>query len=248
MNNLYLKLYGATGKIVLGRHCKLITDLVVYVASCYLMVKKSFDFSISGWLLNNALHQTAVNIYVSISWWILITILFIKLLAMIFELFPIVKHAAVEPEQISGCIQSMNLELLSHITKCESNLVNITQLPEQHSFDVNLRLITEALAEHIRKTISLIKVKRKNLFISIYRYDEGSNLLIYELHYDHKRDLVKSKTINLDSEDYKNYESVKCFELSPPLDCCSTSAKLGARKTAHIGLLPIYFTYRRTRN
>jgi len=175
------------------------------------MIKKGFEFSISGWLHNNALHQNAVNLYLYISGTLLIIAVIIKVLAILFDHFPPTKHTTVEPEEISDCLQSMNLEILGHIEKCNNGPTNVQQLSEQHSFDVNLRIITEALAEHIRKSINSIKVKRKDLFISVYRYDEPSKSLIYELHYDHKRDLVKSKIIELDKENFKDYESVKCF-------------------------------------
>ena len=193
MKRLYLKLHSATGTLILGRYCKLFADLVLLLASSYLMIKKGFGFSISGWLLNNGFDQGLVNACVDIAAGVLIVALLIKLLAILFEQFPPMKHATVEPEEISDCLQSMNLEILGHIEKCNNGPVNVNQLYEQHSFDINLRLITEALAEHIRKSIDSIKVKRKDLFISIYRYDEGDNNLVYELHFDHRRDLVKSK-------------------------------------------------------
>lgn len=211
MKRLYLKLYSATARVILGRYCRIFSDIVLLSASSYLMVKKGFGFSISGWLLNNALHQNAVNTYVLISVVVLLAAVLIKLMAILFENFPPMKHGIVEPEEISDCLQSMNMEIFGHIAKCNNGPIDITQLSDQHSFDVNLRLITEALAEHIRKSIDSIKVKRKDLFISIYRYDEKANFLIYELHFDHKRDLVKSKEIDLTSDKFKNYESVKCF-------------------------------------
>ncbi|MEP0072822.1 MAG: hypothetical protein ABJE79_08960 [Marinomonas sp.] len=211
MKKLYLKFYTATGKFILGKYSKLFSDLTLLIASSYLMVKKAFDFSISGWLLNNALHQNGVNLYLYVSGAALIIAAAIKLLSILFESFPPSKHSIVEPEEISDCLQSMNQEILGHITKCNDGPANVKQLSEQHSFEVNLRLITEALAEHIRKSVDTIKVKRKDLFISVYRYDERDNSLVYELHYDHKRDLVKSKLIDLSSEKYKGYESVKCF-------------------------------------
>lgn len=228
MKRLYLKLYGATARLILGRYCKIFSDVVLLSASAYLMAKKGFGFSISGWLLNNALHQNGVNAYVYISGVVLLVALLIKVMAILFENFPPMKHGTVEPEEISDCIQSMNMEILGHITKCNNGPTDITLLSEQHSFDVNLRLITEALAEHIRKSIESIKIKRKDLFISVYRYDKEANLLMYELHFDHKRDLVKSKEINLSSDKFKDYESVKCF-----LSDNSTSYVLEKEKYSH---------------
>jgi len=195
----------------LNKYIKLYTDVVLLVASGYLMLKKGFDFSISGWLLNNVLHQSGVNVYIISSAIILIISLIFKLLSIIFERFPPIKHSAVEPEEISDCISVMNKEILGHIKKCCIEPVDITRLNEQHSFEVNMRVITDALAEHIRKSINSIVIKRKDLFISVYRYEQSNEKLIYELHYDHKRDLVKSREINIDDTKFKNYECVKCF-------------------------------------
>lgn len=176
------------------------------------MVKKLMDFSISGWLLNNALHQSGVNAYVYISAVLLIVAIVLKLAAIVAEIFPFKQFDKVEPEEIADCLSAMNKEIFCHITKCSSGRVDITKLNEQHSFDVNMRIITEALAEHIRKSINSIKIKRKSLFISVYSYDECSSSLTYELHYDPRRDMVKSKTIKLDEDQFKGYESVKCFK------------------------------------
>lgn len=191
------------------------------------MLKKAFDFSISGWLLNNVLHQSGVNLYVKISAGILIVSFIFKLLSILFEQFPPAKHSVVEPEEISDCISVMNKEILGHINKCALNPVDVTRLNEQHSFDVNMRVITDALAEHIRKSIKSINIKRKDLFLSVYRYDKSEEKLVYELHYDHKRDLVKSKEIKINNADFKNYESVKCF-----LDGKNTSYVLNKKSYA----------------
>ena len=84
---------------------------------------------------------------------------------MLFEQFPPAKHSTVEPEEISDCISVMNKEILGHIKKCCVEPVDVTRLNEQHAFEVNMRVITEALAEHIRKSIDSINIKRKDLFL-----------------------------------------------------------------------------------
>ena len=207
--------YSKVSKFVLGYKLSLFSDIVILFASGYLVLKKAFDLSISGWLLNNALHQPAVNLYVYTSGVVLVFAILIKALSLIFENFPAIKHSTVEPEEISECLQVMNNEITNHIEKCDSEeSPNIRKLKEQHSFDVNTRLIAESLAEHIRKSISTIKIKRKDLFISLYSYDKAKESLIYELHYDPRRDLVKTKNISLSNENYKHYECVKCINSS----------------------------------
>jgi hypothetical protein len=209
---LIYKLYGRIAKFISKRRVKLFSDTTLLVATGYLMVKKAVGFSISGWLLNNALHQSGVDLYVYISVLILIFAVIIKILSLMVEYYPPMEHRNVEPEEISDCLQAMNLEICAHLTKCNgSNIVQIGQMNEQHSFEINIRVIVNALAEHIRKSIDSITVKKKDLFISLYSYDESKNSLNYELHYDHKRDLVKSKVLGLSDPKFADYESVKCF-------------------------------------
>lgn len=213
MKRLYTLLYTRTAKFVLGNKLSLFSDIVILAASGYLLVKKAFDFSISGWLLNNALQQSAVNGYVYVSAITLIAAITIKGISLIFEKFPAVKHSTVEPEQIAECLQVINNEIMSHIRKCDSgDPPKIRRLREQHAFDVNIRLITESLAEHIRRSITSIKIKRKDIFISLYTYNSTENILKYELHYDPRRDLVKSREIDLSDQKFDSYECAKCMK------------------------------------
>jgi hypothetical protein len=199
----------------MGYKLSLFSDIVILAASGYLLLKKGFELSISKWLLENALKQSAVDLYLYASGIILTLAIIIKALSLIFEHFPATKHASVEPEQISECLSVMNKEIASHINKCESDTQpQLTKLREQHSFDVNIRMVSEALAEHIRQSVSSIKIKRKDMFISLYSYNEASHCLKYELHYDPRRDLINSKLIDLSSDSFKDYECVKCMATS----------------------------------
>jgi NAD-dependent SIR2 family protein deacetylase len=215
LKNTYHIIYAKASRLVLNKKFTLFSDIVLLIGSAYLLVKKVFDFSISGWLLNHVLQQTAVNMYVAISIIILVSAFFIKALSLIFEAFPITKHLNVEPEEISECLQVMNNEIMAHIKKCDSSTPpNINKFNEQHSFDINTRLIAESLSEHIKKSIDTMKIKRKDLFISLYTYSKDKNELEYELHFDPKRDLIKSKRIFLNHSKFENYECVKCMKSS----------------------------------
>ncbi len=207
-----MHLYSKASRFIIDYKLTLFSDVVILFSSGYLLTKKAFGFSISGWLLNNLLHQPAVNVYVFISGIILVVAILIKAMSLIFEYFPAIKHSVTEPEEISECLQVMNNEICTHIKKCDSNeSPNIRKLREQHAFDVNTRLIAESLAEHIRRSIGSMKIKRKDLFISLYSFEEKNNNLKYEFHYDPKRDLIKSKVISLNENAFKNYECVKCM-------------------------------------
>jgi len=228
IKRIYKTLYTKLSRFILGHKMTAFSETVILTASAYLLVKKGFGLSISGWLLNNALHQSAVNVYVYISGVILVLAVLVKVLSLIFLHYPATKHSAVEPEEISECLQVMNKEILGHIEKCDSCIPpSLRKIREQHSFDVNTRLITESLSAHIMKAITTIKVKRKDVFISLYTYKESDSSLTYELHYDPRRDLVKSKYIDLNDGAYSDYESVKCIKSS-----ASTSYVLEKKKYA----------------
>lgn len=82
------KFYAFLAKLINGKKIKLFSDAVLLIATAYLMLKKAFGFSISGWLLNNVLHQNGVNVYVAISAIVLIAAVIIKILSLLVEYFP----------------------------------------------------------------------------------------------------------------------------------------------------------------
>lgn len=211
LRSVYRKSYGWMADIVLSKYCKLFTDVTILAASGYLMAKKLFDFSISNWLLQNAFHQPVVDMYFYGSAAALASAIGIKLVSLPFEHFPPIKQTAVAPDEISDCLLIINKEIHSHLRRLDPGVqADIKDLKEQHSFDVNIRIIVEALAEQIRRSVSAIALKRRDVFISVYTYDESSKCLTYELHYDSKRDIVNSRQICMNDEGYKSYECVKC--------------------------------------
>lgn len=193
---------------------RFISDVVILVASSYLMYSKFFEFSISGWLLENALNQKGVDIYVATTGIVLVVAMLLKIAILVFDNFVPSRYVTVAPDEISHCLYSINKEVSNHLNKVDTEApVNIRKLRELHAFKVNIRMVVEALAEHIRKSVNTM-IKRKDLFISLYTYDsEGSNnILRYELHYDPKRDWVQSKVIEITDEKFKDYECVKCMK------------------------------------
>ena len=67
-----------------------------------------------------------------------------------------------------GCLSTMNRKMFGLVNRSSSEPIDLTRLKDHQTFQVNMRLITQALAEHIRKSIQLIKIKQKDLFISVY--------------------------------------------------------------------------------
>lgn len=215
MKGKLLKSYAWISQFILGRKLPLFADIVLLVASTYFLIKKGYDLSISNWLRANLLQDWGVDLYIFISVTLLITSVLIKIAALVFENFPIVRHTSTGPEEIATCLQVMNSEIASHIKKCgETPPADIRKLSDQHSYDVNSRLIVTSMAEHIRKSIKTIKIKRKDLFISLYSYNVAEDCLDYEFHYDVKRDLVKSKKIGLSDQKFRAYQCVMCMKTS----------------------------------
>ena len=207
-----MKLRKWLSKKASNKYLRLGTDVIILLASSYLMVKKATGFSISNWLLATAFHQPLVDVYFYVSLFLLITAMLSKIMIIYFDYFPPLTHGLVEPDEISDCLVRMNSEICNHLDKCnQQERSSITTIYEQHGFNVNLALIVEAMAEHIRKSITNIKVKKKDLFISLYSYEDNGAKLGYLLHYDPKRDLVETKIIELNSIKYTKYESVKCM-------------------------------------
>lgn len=200
---------------MLGHGVSAFSDAIIIGASGYLLTKKAFDISISGWLLENALQQPAVDAYVYLSGATLVAAIILKMSSIVFVHFPAVKHATVEPEEISECLLVMNKEIFGHISKCDSSDPPcLREISEQHSFDVNIRMVAESLAEHIEKSVGAIKVKRKDVFISLYSYDYENGCLSYELHHDSRRDSVSSKVLCINDEKYAEYECIKTIKSS----------------------------------
>lgn len=200
-------------KLFANKHIRLISEVIVLSSSGYLMLKKATGFSISEWLLANAFHQPLVSAYVYVSAVLLISALIIKVLVLYLDYFPLINHSFVEPDEISDCLVRMNSEICDHLEKCSDNEpANIKTIYEQHGYKINLALIVDSMSEHIRKSIGAIKIKKKDLFVSLYLYNESQSTLEYLLHFDPKRDLVESKIIDLASKKFEKYESVKCIK------------------------------------
>lgn len=198
--------------LLLSQKVKALVDIVVLISSSYLMVKKLTGFSISTWLMANAIKGPFLNFYLYSSVAVLFAAIFLKVLVLIFENFPPQGAVQVDPDEISECIGVINHEIVAHLYKCDYEApVNVRTLSEQHTFEKNIRAIVLQLSEHIRRCIKSIKIKKKDLFISLYSYSEETNTLVYELHFDAKRDLVKSKEIELSNRKYSGYECVKCM-------------------------------------
>lgn len=197
---------------VKSKKVKAIVDVVILLATSYLMFKKLFDVSVSRWLAAHVFQQQVVGVYEWIAGLVLAVAIIFKLLELLLEYFPANETKNIEPREISDCLQAINKEITGHLNRCVNDKpVNVRRLCDQHTFDLNIRLVVSALAEHIRGCCDKIKIKSKDVFISLYSSD-GNGSLSYVCHYDPKRDGVKSKIISLSDPAFADYECVKCMK------------------------------------
>jgi len=200
----------------LFRHKKLFlfSDLTLFFSGAYLLLKKFSSVSISAWLKSNALHSTGISIYEYTVGVIVAIAILVKALKIIFDQFPPIKYTNVEPDSISECLSVINVEITKHIQNLnQSEAPEIRRLHEQHAFDINIRLIVDAMSEHLLKTIQHENIdKKKDIFISLYSFNEDEKTLKYELHHNPKRDLIASKEIDLTLDKYLEYASTKCLQ------------------------------------
>lgn len=204
--------YAKFAKWVNGSGLIVYSDVVILASSGYLLTKKAFDFSLSAWLAENWLKQDLVNLIVLVGAFVIISSIIIKSVSLITKKYSYPSHEVATPDMISECLQAINTEISLHIQKCETQeKQRLRQLKDEHRFNVNLRLIVSSLSEQIKQSISTIHIKKRDIFISLYHFVPDENCLKYELHFDHKKDLVKSKVIPLDEERFEKYECVKCM-------------------------------------
>jgi hypothetical protein len=210
-----LRIKSWLAKTCTNKRIRLVSDVVFLVATSYLMLRKLTEFSLTGWLINNAFQQPLINAFVLLAVIIIVICIMIKITTIYFDTFPPLNHGLVEPDEISNCLFRINSEISDHLQKCNgTNGLEMRSICDQHGFKVNAALVVDSMAEHIRKSIKSIQVKRKDLFISLYYVNDESGCLEYMLHYDSKRDLVESKSINLSAKKFEGYESVKCIKSS----------------------------------
>lgn len=213
MSRLRIKSFLA--KACTNKKLRLFADVVILVSTSYLMLKKLTAFSLTGWLINNAFQQPLINAFVVLAVVVIVTCVVVKIIIVYFDNFPPLNHGLVEPDEISNCLFRINSEISDHVQKCNgAQGLEMRSICDQHGFKVNAALVVDSMAEHIRKSIKNIKIKRKDLFISLYCINDESGCLEYVLHYDSKRDLVESKNINLSEQKFQSYESVKCLKSS----------------------------------
>lgn len=219
---IYTLLY----KTLLRKSSVCFSECVLLLVPAYIALSKMSGYSVSELLTDYIFHPDVVKSLTSVVIFIISYSVVVKvLLHLVDKLIPAPIETA-DPREISECITVMNKELSKHCNKLEQDQELLRELQKDHSFDLNIQIIVNSLAEHIKQCSPGIKIKNKDIFISVYTL-HGS-ILEYEYHYDFKRDLVQSKHIDLTDRKFQNYECTKCIN-SPNYTKCILDKRKYAR-------------------
>ena len=154
----------------------------------------------------------------SISVWIVVYAALVRIITHFLEACPPLDKIAQEPERISECILNINQEIKRHLSEIEEDAQKASfSFTKSHNFDVNVAHIIGSLATHLKQAFAHLKIRNRDLFISIYQmkdFDcnpEASGVLQYLTHWDPQRDAVFSKSVELSNGKFKGYECVKAI-------------------------------------
>jgi len=143
--------------------------------------------------------------------WVVIALALVeKTLHMLVIHFPVGAHRAIKPNQITACLAEFNKQTLFRIRQINLDRTVSEEIDNAEKFDNNIRLVVDGLVEHIRLSMSgRVKDKYKDIFVSVFSYDQANEEFIYEFHFDFKKDWICSKKIPIRDENFKRYECVK---------------------------------------
>lgn len=205
----FAKWFGSKGN-------KLIIDMSIAAAAGYFTLKKYLGFSLSG-LLSGYLTPEGVHWGLTLPLCALVTYSVAgKIFLMIADVFPATRVRSTDPEGLNHCCLRINNEISRHIETIAAEPASaVNRFTTNHSFDVNVALVVQALADQMKS--SLEGAARRDIFISVYAIPSLgdsmriANALEYVTHYPPDRDLVRTRTISLEKDGpFRNYECVKC--------------------------------------
>tara|TARA_R110000850_G_scaffold51455_3_gene124942 strand:- start:366 stop:1256 length:891 start_codon:yes stop_codon:yes gene_type:complete len=214
---------------------------VLLIVTGYFIIRKCGGPSVSEFV-GKYLSPLGVGLFVNVSLFVVGYCVLVRLVAQIIEYFDKSSAETIEPDALNHCCLKINQEIEAHLIDVRQvSSGGKIQFVENHNFAVNVRLIVETLAEHMRESLKKsLKVKRKDLFISVYEIPESwdsdckRDRLKYVTHYDPKRDLVGSMEIDLNDKRFKGYECVKCIKgkhISKLLLDCEDYKKAAAKSS-----------------
>ena len=214
--------YYKIGKRIQHARHRLFVDVCIATLAGYFTLKKYFGWSFSAWLAQ-VFTPAAVPIVTYPILGVAAYATVLKVILLVLDAYPATRVRVTDPEGLNHCCLRINDEISRHLASIiEDPNTAITRFTTQHNFKVNVALVVQSLAEHIKNTLS--GARSRDIFISVYAIPGFENLnaprltLEYLTHVDPKRDLVHSRSIVFADGAFKNYECVKCIQ-SPQETC-----------------------------
>lgn len=227
----------------IGKRCqnakhRTFVDVCVASLAGYFTLKKYFGWSLSVWLA-----QVFTPAAVPIVEYPLLAIAgyatAMKIGLLILDAYPATRIKITEPEGLNHCCLRINEEIARHLASIlASPATAVTTFTTYHNFKVNVALVVQSLADHIKSTLS--GSRSRDIFISVYAvpcFEDTSaprDTLEYLTHVDPKRDFIHSRSISFSDGAFRQYECIKCVhsphETCFVLDCQSNYYRSASKR------------------
>ena len=205
------KIHNWLGRKLTGKKHSLFVNGIVVAVATYATLQKTLGVSVGAYA--QSILQPAAYCYLKV---ILLAIVIYTCLAkiawLILESYPASLTKTQEPEKINECVLVINEEIKRHIKEIDHNKVEAAKtFVKSHNFNVNIAHIVSCLADHLKRAFPTLRVRNRDIFISVYEYNDQRNTLDYITHWNPSRDAVFSKTIEVSNLQFRSYECVKCI-------------------------------------
>lgn len=198
-------------KLLLKKGFKTLIDISMVLFGGYLALQKLGGFSISAWLESNNWPSDTVILVVDVLSWLIVFILTCKIFILYFERHPVVKFSTKKYEDFTDCLSQHNRTALKDVMNVNRGRKVIYEPSDMEEFEVTTGLIVKQLSSSLRNRVLPAFDERKDVFISLYTFDDSLSSLIYELHYHPGREIVSTQKIPIKGSECEEYECVKCM-------------------------------------
>lgn len=209
--------YADFATAVMHKKHQFVVNGILLAASLYMALQKLGNFSASPYLQAFVplplLGYLKVTFYWSIG---LASVSKIVTYCVEYSLPPVANTQ--EPEKISECMLGINQEIRRHLADIiASPDAAIATFIRSHNFEVNVAHVVSSLADHLKKAFAHLKVKNRDIFISVYQTkdiseeDPSKVTLLYLSHWEPKRDVIFTKSLEVGKTKFKDYECVKAI-------------------------------------
>lgn len=201
--------YGFAG----SRRLSIFSEVALTGLSLYFILKKTFSFSLTGYLANNYFRQPLIDAFVVATVLLILLAVVFKIIKMVEQYYPQKSHSYVEANDIASCLARINEEVVEHISVCNNkDNVDVNKVVSQHTLKKNVALVVDQMISHIISSFKDFNLKARDVFITLYVFSEDNKSLDYYLHCPSRKDWVETRKIILNSRKFKYYESVKLLK------------------------------------